>query len=54
MVLYDAAELMLRWHSMMRTGEARWRMERGEEWPPGEMFGSIIEELLAASREEGG
>jgi hypothetical protein len=52
-VLYDAARLMLVWHSMGRTGEARWRIEGGEEWPPRERFEDMVEELLTASREEG-
>ena len=53
-VLYDAARLMLRWHCTARTGEARWRVEGGEVWPPVEVFEDMIEELLAACREERG
>lgn len=52
-VLYDAAKMMLVWHCMVRTAEERWRIERGEEWPPAERLENMVEELLAASHEEG-
>ncbi|KAF1926608.1 uncharacterized protein M421DRAFT_6880 [Didymella exigua CBS 183.55] len=53
-VLYDAARLMLDWHAMGRSGEARWMVEGGEEWPPGEAFEDMVDALMEAGAAEGG